>query len=111
MSLNRSSGLDKQLSKAAGEALVTYKLSRRGWLVVNTNSGVQNMPNFDLIAMKDDRRVTVQVKSGRDKNKVPLSGVYRENGIYFNTKEGPKADVVAFVRLSPDEEDEVFLSR
>jgi len=39
MSLNRSSGINKQLSKAAGESLVVYKLSRRGWLVVNANSG------------------------------------------------------------------------
>ena len=109
MSLNRSSGINKQLSKAAGESLVAYKLSRRGWFVVNANSGVQNMPNFDLIAMKDDRRVTIQVKAAKDSHQVPMAGVYREDGQYYNTKDGPKAYVVAMVRLDPKgEDDDVF---
>ncbi len=108
-SLNPSTALAKQLSKAAGESLVTYRLSRRGWLVVNANSGVQNMPNFDLIAMKDDHRITVQVKTGRHGFQVALAGNYREDGQYFNTKDGPAADVIAFVRLDPnEEEDDVF---
>ena len=106
--LNQSTSLAKQLSKAAGESFVTYRLSRKGWLVINANSGVQNMPNFDLIAMKDDRRVTVQVKTGRDPSHISMAGTYREDGIYFNTKDGPKADVVAFVRLDPSGKDDVF---
>lgn len=109
MSLNRSSGINKQLSKAAGESLVAYKLSRRGWLVVNANSGVQNMPNFDLIAMKEDRRVTIQVKAAKSGDQIPMAGIYREDGRYYNAKDGPKADVVAMVRLDPKgEDDDVF---
>ena len=109
-SLNRSSGLSKQLSKAAGEQLVSYLLTRRGWFVVNANSGVQNMANLDLIALKGKRRVTIQVKAGRAISHVPLAGTYKSNSnpLYFNTKEGPKADVVAFVRLDPKGDDEVF---
>ena len=110
MSLNRSSGINKQLSKAAGESLVVYKLSRRGWLVVNANSGVQNMPNFALIAMKEDRRVTIQVKAAKSGHQVPMAGIYREDGRYYNNKDGPKADVVAMVRLDPKgEDDDVFI--
>ncbi len=109
MTLNRSSSLEKQLSKAAGEALVTYKLSRRGWLVINANSGVQNMPNFDLIAMRGDDRVTIQVKAAKSRTHCPLSGTYRPDGMYFNSKDGPKADVIAFVRLGEVDEGEVYL--
>jgi hypothetical protein len=109
MALYRSTVINKLLSKAAGESLVAYKLSRRGWLVVNANSGVQNMPNFDLIAMKEDRRVTVQVKTAKSPHSVSMAGVYREDGQYYNTKDGPTADVVSLVRLDPTgEDDDVF---
>jgi Holliday junction resolvase len=86
-SLNRSSRLKKQLSKAAGEAIVTYKLSRQGWLVVNANSGIQNISNLDLIAMKGKKRITIQVKAARDKKHIQLAGKFKSDGRYFNTKE------------------------
>lgn len=107
-SLNRSSLRAKQLSKAAGEAIVVYKLSRQGWLVVNANSGIQNIPNFDLIAMKGKRNLRIQVKAARGNSHVPLAGKYKLEGRYFNTKKGERADVVAFVALGTDDRYNIF---
>lgn len=94
-------------SKAAGEALVCYKLARYGWLPVNANSGVANMPNLDVIALKGERRVTIQVKAAVGKGWTMFAGRAKPNGGYFNTKPGPKADYVVCVRLEPGSDDAV----
>ena len=96
---NLSTSEAKQLSRAAGEALVVYRLARRGWRAVNANAGFSNMPNLDLIALKEERRITIQVKGATADDNVPLAGSYRPDGRYFNAKEGPPADFVVAVQL------------
>lgn len=102
MSINPSTAIDKALSKAAGESYVTYRLAREGWLAVNANSGVANMPNVDLIALKGDKRVTIQIKSAKANRAIPLAGNYKPDGVYFNAKTGPKADFVIAALIHRD---------
>ena len=91
--------LSSNAIKALGERIVSNELTYRSWLAVNTNSGEENSPNIDLIALKDEKRVTVQVKSTRAASHRGqyFFGYYREEGAYFNTKKGPKADFVVAV--------------
>ena len=94
--------INKNLSKAAAESFVVYCLSRRGWWVINANSGVQNMPNVDLVAMKDKVNINIQVKARQDKKRVAFSG-FREKGELFNSKDGPKANFLVSVLLNPND--------
>ena len=92
---------NKQLTGVAGELFVAYKLIKEGWFVVNANCAIRNMPNFDLIALKNKYRVTIQVKASNTGD-FPL-GQYQPNKKKFvNTKSDPLADVVAFVKLFPE---------
>ena len=93
--------LSSNAVKALGERIVANELTFRGWLVVNTNSGEQNSPNIDLIALKGDKRVTIQVKTtGAQSHKGQhFMGYYREEGGYFNSKPGPKCDFVVTVHV------------
>ena len=95
---NRGS-LSSNAVKAVGERIVANELTFRGWLVVNANSGEENSPNIDLIALKDDERVTIQVKTSgaRSHKDQHFMGYYREEGSYFNTKPGPTCDFVVSV--------------
>jgi len=96
---NFSTAEAKQLSRAAGEALVVYRLARLGWRAMNANVGFSNMPNLDLVALKGAWRVGIQVKAATADDNVPLAGAYRPEGRYFNAKEGPLADFVVAVQL------------
>ena len=84
-------------SKAIGERIIANELTYKGWLVVNANSGEQNAPNLDLIAIKDNKRITIQVKSSDGGNLFLLGWGFNENKKYFNTKNGPKTDFIATV--------------
>jgi hypothetical protein len=93
----------KNSTKAIGERIVANEMTFAGWLVVNTNSGEENSPNFDLIGLKGDLRVTVQVKATRSKSGDEESfhfGRYRADAVYFNSKDGPKCDFVVAVNFS-----------
>ena len=96
---NFSTAEAKQLSRAAGEALVVYRLARLGWRAMNANVGFANMPNLDLVALKGACRVGIQVKAATADDNVPLAGAYRPEDRYFNAKEGPLADFVVAVQL------------
>lgn len=89
-------------SKAAGEALVCYMLARHGWLPVNVNGGVSNMPNIDLIAFRDGKQVNIQVKAAVGKDWTMFAGRAKDNHGYFNSKPGPKADYAVCVSLEPN---------
>ena len=86
---------------AIGERIVANELTFRGFLAVNANSGEENSPNCDLIALKDGQRRTIQVTAtNASSHKVQyFLGYYKEVGHHFNTKTGPKADVVIAVYL------------
>ena len=100
------SSLSSTASAAIGERIVANELTFRGFLAVNVNSGEENSPNLDLIALKGGQRSAIQVKASHassHKGQYRL-GYYRETGDYFNTKTGPKADVVIAVYFySPSE--------
>lgn len=98
MSINPSSAIAKALSRAAGEAYVSYSLARFGWLAVNTNVGL-NMPNVDIVALKGKRLITIQVKAAKADKSVPLAGSFKADGTYFNSKIGPQADFVVAVAI------------
>ena len=98
-------GLSSNAIKALGERIVANELTFRGWLAVNTNSGEENSPNIDLIALKGEKRITIQVKTSgaRSHKGQHFMGYYKEEGRYFNTKDGPSCDfVVAVYVYSPD---------
>jgi hypothetical protein len=84
-------------SKAIGERIIANELTYRDWLVVNANSGEQNAPNLDLIAIKDNKRITIQVKSCDGGNLFLLGWGFNKDKKYFNTRVGPKADFIATV--------------
>ena len=90
MSINPSTAIDKALSKAAGESYVTYKLARKGWMAVNANSGVANMPNVDLIGLRHDKRITIQIKAANG-DAVPRLrlGVLCHNGLHSRVEKMP----------------------
>ena len=87
--------------KAIGERIVANELTFRGWIAVNVNSGEENAPNIDLIALKNHKRITIQVKttSAQSHKDQFFLGYHRENGSYFNEKAGPKADFLACVYI------------
>ena len=95
------STLSSTATAAIGERIVANELTFRGFLAVNANSGEENFPNLDLIALKGGQRSTIQVKASNassHKGQYRL-GQYRETGDYFNRKTGPKADVIIAVYL------------
>lgn len=103
--------IKKILVAPAGEALVTYQLSKEGWFVINANGGVNNMPNFDLMAMNDKQQiVSIQVKSSttNDANVGSMTGKKIKT---INDREGaPKADIVAFVKLCENDDEIRYVS-
>jgi len=86
---------------AIGERIVANELTFRGFLAVNANSGEENSPNFDIIALKGKQRPTIQIKTSNASSHKGqyFFGYYKETGDYFNTKNGPKADIIIAVYL------------
>jgi hypothetical protein len=91
-------GGNSNVTKAICESLVIIELLRKAWHVVNLNA-VNNTPNADLIAIKGDRRITIQVKGtdggvGRPfRHHVSFSRTctkyLNERQPFFNSKTGP----------------------
>ncbi len=94
--------LSSNAIKAIGERIVANELTFRGWLAVNANSGEENSPNVDLMALRGDKRVTIQVKtsSARSNEDQHFMGYYKEQGAYFNAKPGPTSDFVVSVYVN-----------
>ncbi|MBI2917325.1 MAG: hypothetical protein HYY01_04950 [Chloroflexi bacterium] len=55
-----ATGLSNQCTKQVGEHLVAAELARQGFLVA-TFAG--NVPEFDIVAVKDSKRAVIQVKT------------------------------------------------
>jgi len=101
----------RQRTGLLGELLVELKLVERGWHVVRLNAR-QLSVNTDLIAIKGDHRISIQVKTtdGAGKhshaNSLHLgraSAYLREGTPFFNAKVDPlTADVVLGVNYKPD---------
>lgn len=94
---------------AIGEKLVETALLWQGWAPVNLNQSVKQAPNVDLLAAKDDKQVALQIKTAGPNSKAMLQLGYKgEKGI-FNTKPGPRANFIVFVRLLSKSEYEFYV--
>jgi hypothetical protein len=81
---------------AIGEELVNYNLLARDWDVTNLNAVGNNRPNADLLAVKDNKVVRIQVKTSKYIDAVQL-GWIGEEGTNVNSKVGDPADFFALV--------------
>lgn len=94
---------------AIGEKLVEAALLWQGWAPVNLNQSVKQAPNVDLLAAKGDKQVALQIKTAGPNSKSMLQLGYKgEKGI-FNTKPGPLANFIVFVRLLSETEHEFYV--
>jgi hypothetical protein len=81
---------------AIGEELVKYNLLARDWDVINLNAVGNNRPNADLLAVKGNKVVRIQVKTSKYMDAVQL-GWIGERGTNVNSKVGDPADFFALV--------------
>lgn len=84
---------------AIGESTVITELLWHGWAPANLNAHIRNAPNVDILAAKDDKTVALQVKTSGPSSRSMLQLGYSGSEQVFNTKTGPKADFIIFVRL------------
>lgn len=95
---------------AIGEATVVAELLWNGWSPVNINSFVSQAPNIDLLAAKGHQKVAIQVKASGPKSKSMLQvGYTKGREKVFNSKEGPQADFIVFVRLFKARDHECYI--
>lgn len=94
---------------AIGEKLIELGLLWNGWAPANLNQSVKNAPNVDLLAAKGNKTVSLQIKtSGPNSQSMLQLGYKSEKGV-FNTKDGPKAEFIIFVRLFDKEQYEIYV--
>ena len=99
--------------KAMGERIISNELAAEGWRVVNANAGEENFPNLDLIALRGDILAKIQVKSSKATSHPygfrmgGFNTYYKngdENGYFFNSKEGPQANILISVYIKSPKE-------
>ena len=68
-----------------GEISVELELTKRGWLVGNFNSNIQNAAIYDLFAVKQNNKKLIRVKSYKlfDKGKGTIQYTAKKNGEIF----------------------------
>ncbi len=91
--------MSSQFIGAIGERLVEADLLWSGWVPVNLNQSIKMAPNIDVIAAKGAQKVALQIKTAGPNSKSMVQLGYGGKGSVFNSKEGPIADFVIFVRL------------
>ena len=84
---------------ALGESIAVTELLWNGWAPANLNQTISNSPNVDLLAIKENTKVSIQVKTSGENSKNMLQVGNGVKDKIFNTKEGPKADFIVFVRI------------
>lgn len=95
-----SNGLNRrQVAGAMGENLVMNELLWRGWLAANINGAIKQAPNVDLIAAKGSRSVHLQVKASTDMANDLIEVGRGKKDRYFNSKQGPLAHFVIFLKI------------
>ncbi len=100
--VNKQKQLRNPRLGAIGEELVKYNLLARDWDVINLNAVGNNRANADLLAVKRNKVVRIQVKTSKYKDYVQL-GWIGEEGTNINTKEGNPADFFILVgHLAPN---------
>jgi hypothetical protein len=68
-----------------GEISVELELTKRGWLVGNFNSNIQNAAIYDLFAVKQNNKKLIRVKSYKlfEKDKGTIQYTAKKNGEIF----------------------------
>lgn len=94
---------------ALGERLVEAALIWHGWAPANLNQSIQMAPNVDILASKGSHKVNIQVKASGPNSKSMLQLGYGGKGSVFNSKDGPLADCVAFVRIFDLFDHEIYI--
>jgi hypothetical protein len=94
---------------AIGEKLVEVALLQNNWAPVNLNNSIRHAPNVDILAAKGNRQVAIQVKTAGPNSKSMLSLGYGQNDSVFNTKPGPRANFIVFVRLLSVKDHELYI--
>lgn len=84
---------------AIGERLVETELLWHNWAPVNLNQAVRQAPNVDILAAKGKHQIAIQIKTAGPNSKSMLQLGYGGDDGIFNTKEGPAANFIVFVRL------------
>lgn len=94
---------------AIGESIVISELLWRGWAPTNLNQIVSNTPNADILAIKDNKKVSLQVKTSgpNSKSMLQVGNGFKEK--VFNSKEGPVADFIVFVRTFAPRDYECYI--
>lgn len=98
----RSNLIPKPTIQSVGviaESIVATQLLWHGWIPVNLNATMSNAPNVDILAIKGDKKIALQVKASGPTSKSMLQLGTPVDDCVFNLKNGPKADMVVFVRL------------
>lgn len=100
--------LTSQLRGALGENLITNELLFRNWIPQNLNNSVSNAPNVDIVALKDHKKINIQVKTASlSQPDVRIGHGKKDN--FLNSKDGPLADYIAFVRIESPKVYEVYI--
>jgi predicted neuraminidase len=86
--------MNPQITGAAGEYFVAAELSLRGWIATLT---LKNTPGIDILAVRNRRSITLQVKTRSPNNKTGWRLSRRD--------EIPNADWVVLVDLTPETPD------
>lgn len=84
---------------AIGENTVLTELLWHGWAPVNLNQLVKQAPNVDILAAKGHHKVALQIKTAGPKSRSMLQLGYKTGTSIFNSKDGPQADFIIFIRL------------
>lgn len=94
---------------AIGESIVITELLWQGWSPVNLNGIIRQAPNVDILAAKGTQQIAIQVKTAGLNSKSMLQLGYKTDGSVFNSKDGPVADYVVFVRLLGHRDHECYV--
>lgn len=94
-----------------GERLTEIALLWEDWTPINFNRSIRHTPNVDILAAKQDKRVALQVKTSgpTPSSKAMMRLCENPQGSIFNSKSGPRADFVVFVRLLSKTEHEFYV--
>lgn len=97
-----------QLRGILGENLVVNDLLYRGWIAMNLNTTINNAPNVDVIAIKESKKVSIQVKTSTLSQPIVQVG-YGHKNPFLNNKKGPLADFIIFVRMENPKNYETYI--
>lgn len=100
--------LNNQLKGALGENIVINELLHNGWIALNLNAAVNNSPNVDITALKNELKINIQVKTASLSQPDVRVG-HGQQDQFLNYKEGPLADFIVFIRVDSPKVYETYI--